>query len=322
MPATVRAGQPPVVDDPIHMVTFARVVEANSFAAAAKRLGVTTSVASKHVAKLEKSLGARLLNRSTRKLSLTEAGSAFYEHCARLIGELEASDQAIADAASELRGQLRVSAPPSMVAIHIASALGEFRRRYPLLELEFDLSNRVVDFSEEGYDMALRVTRQPAPDLLSRSLAPLNVCMVASPGYLRAHGTPTHPQDLSQHECLLFSLDPDPTLWPFDHRSGERRQVRVNGAFRSNVMEPLHKMVLHGLGIAQLPTDMIGEDVRCGRLVHLLPDWRGYDGAQIHAVWPLHRRDSRKVRLFVEFLAEQFGEEPYWDRALREAGAA
>lgn len=302
------------------MVTFARVVEANSFAAAAKRLGVTTSVASKHVAKLEKSLGARLLNRSTRKLSLTEAGGAFYEHCARLIEELEASDQAIADAQSELRGALRISAPPSMVALHIAPALGEFRRRYPKLELEIDLSNRVVDFSEEGYDMALRVTRQPAaPELCSRLLAPLNVRLVAAPEYLRARGTPQHPRELSGHECLLFSLDEDPTQWGFQSPAGESLSVPVQGAFRSNVMEPLYKMVLHGLGIAQLPTYMIGEDVRRGRLVHLLRDWHGYEGAQIYAVWPRHRRDSRKVRLFVEFLAEQFGDEPYWDRALREA---
>lgn len=301
------------------MVTFARVVEAHSFAAAAKRLGVTTSVASKHVAKLEKSLGARLLHRSTRKLSLTEAGSALYEHCARLIEELEASDQAIADAQSELRGALRLSAPPSMVSMHIAPALGEFRRRHPNLELEIDLSNRVIDFSEEGFDMALRVTRQPAPpELCSRLLAPLNVRLVAAPEYLRAHRTPQHPSELSEHECLLFSLDEDPTQWGFRSPAGERLNVAVNGAFRSNVMEPLHKMVLHGLGIAQLPTYMIGEDVRRGRLVHLLPDWRGYEGAQIFAVWPQHRRDSRKVRLFVEFLAEQFGEDPYWDRALRE----
>lgn len=310
-----------VLDDPIHMVTFARVVEASSFAAAARRLGVTTSVASKHIAKLEKSLGARLLNRSTRKLSLTEAGSAFYEHCARLIEELEASDQAIAEAQSELRGALRISAPPSMVALHIAPALGEFRRRYPKLELEIDLSNRVVDFSDEGFDMALRVTRQPdAPGLCSRLLAPLSVRLVAAPAYLRERAAPQHPRDLSAHECLLFSLDDDPTQWRFRSPTDEMLNVPVKGAFRSNVMEPLHKMVLHGLGIAQLPTYMIGEDVHHGRLVHLLRDWRGYEGAQIYAVWPLHRRESRKVRLFVEFLAEQFGEEPYWDRALRETG--
>lgn len=310
------------MDDPIHMVTFARVVEANSFAAAAKRLGVTTSVASKHVAKLEKSLGARLLNRSTRKLSLTEAGSAFYAHCERLISELEAAEQALAETASELRGQLRVSAPPSMVAIHIAPALAEFRRRYPQLELEFDLSNRVIDFSEEGYDLALRVTRQPAPDLISRALAPLNIVVVASPEYLRRHGTPREPAELAQHECLLFSLEPEPTLWDFHKADGTRVSVAMRGAFRSNVMEPLHKMALHGLGIAELPSYMVGEDVHRGRLVRLLPEWNSYAGAHIYAVWPTHRRDSRKVRLFVEFLAEQFGEEPYWDRAMRHEDAA
>lgn len=310
------------MDDPVHMVTFARVVEANSFALAAKRLGVTTSVASKHIAKLEQSLGARLLNRSTRKLSLTEAGETFYTHCVRLIEALEAAEQAIAQTQAELRGALKVSAPPSMVAMHIAPTLAEFRRRHPHLELEFDLSNRVIDFAEEGYDMALRVTRQPSADLVSRPLAPLNICVVAAPEYLRAHGTPQQPADLATHECLLFSLDDQPTEWDFRNGVGRGERVRVRGAFRSNVMEPLHKMALHGLGIAQLPSYMIGEDVRRGRLVQLLRGWNGYAGAAIHAVWPPHRRDSRKVRLFVDFLAEQFGEEPYWDRALRHSDAA
>lgn len=305
------------------MVTFARVVEANSFAIAARRLGVSTSVASKHVAKLEKSLGARLLQRSTRKLSLTEAGEAFYAHCARVIEELEASEQAIAQTQAEVRGTLRVSIPPSMMALHIAPTIAELRRRYPLLELEFDLTNRVVDFSEEGFDLALRVTRRPAPDLMARRLAMLNPCIVAAPDYLREHGVPRAPADLARHECLLFSLDTDPNVWELRPPDGGNIEaVRVRGAFRSNVMEPLHKMALHGLGIAQLPSYMIGEDVKRGRLVHLLRGWNGYDGGALFAVWPPHRRDSRKVHLFVDFLLEQFGEEPYWDRALRLHAAA
>lgn len=276
-------------------------------------------MASKHVAKLEQSLGARLLNRSTRKLSLTEAGEAFYEHCARLIGELEAAGQSLARIETELRGSLRVSAPPSMVAMHIAPALAEFRRRHPQLELEFDLGNRVIDFSEEGYDMALRVTRQPSPDLLSRALAPLRMCVVASPEYLRERGLPSQPGQLDGHECLLFSLEADPTQWTFEDGDGRALSVKVRGAFRSNVMEPLHKMALHGLGVAQLPSFMVGEDVKRGRLVHLFAQWSIYRGAAIYAVWPPHRRDSRKVRLFVEFLVERFGEEEtYWDRALRQ----
>lgn len=307
------------MDDPIHMVTFARVVEANSFAAAARRLGVSTSVASKHVAKLERSLGARLLNRSTRKLSLTEAGETFYEHCARLIGELEAAEQSLAGVEADVRGALRVSAPPSMVAMHIAPALAEFRRRHPRLELEFDLGNRVIDFSEEGYDMALRVTRQPSPDLLWRALAPLNMCVVAAPTYLRERGVPAQPGQLDGHECLLFSLDADPTEWMFEDGDGRAVRVKVRGAFRSNVMEPLHKMALHGLGVARLPSFMVGEDVKRGRLVNLFDQWSLYRGASIYAVWPPHRRESRKVRLFVEFLVERFGEqEAYWDRALRQ----
>lgn len=305
------------MDDPTHMVTFARVVEASGFAEGARRLGLSTSVASKHVAKLEQSLGARLLNRSTRTLSLTEAGQAFYAHCMRLVEELDAAEQSIANLSADPQGLLRVSAPPSITSLHVAPALAEFRRRYPRLDLEFDLSGRVVDFSEEGYDLALRVTTAPGAGLRGRPLAPLKIGVVAAPAYLRQRGTPQQPEALSQHECLLLSLDSDPNRWALESQ-GRRVEVSVQGALRCNVMEPLHRMALQGLGVARLPSFMTGQDVRDGRLVHLLRGWRQAHDARLWAVWPAPRDAVPKVRLFVNFLAEQFGEEPYWDRALRE----
>lgn len=310
------------MDDPDqlvdYMLTFARVVEANSFGAAARRLGLTASVASKHVAKLEQGLGARLLNRSTRKLSLTEAGSALYTHCQRMVEHLEASDLALAETQAEPSGALRVSGPPSMVAMHVAPLLAEFRRRYPRIELELDLSNRVVDLVEEGFDLALRVTREPASGLDWRALAPLDIGIFAAPPYLRRHAPPLHPDDLVRHECLLFSIDGETEDWVLTN--GEQTQeVRVHGSFRSNVMEPLRAMALHGLGVVRLPHFMVGEDVAQGRLIPLLRDWHSFDGSHIYAVWPAHRRDSRKRRLFVDLLAEHFGlDEPYWERQLRE----
>lgn len=305
------------MDDPTHMVTFARVVEAKGFAEGARRLGLSTSVASKHVAKLEQSLGARLLNRSTRKLSLTEAGQAFYAHCVRLVEELEAAEQSIANLGVDPQGLLRVSAPPSITALHIAPALTEFRRRYPRLDLEFDLSGRVVDFSEEGYDLALRIGTSPGAGLNGRPLAPLKIGVVAAPTYLQQRGTPQQPEELSSHECLLLSLEADPTRWTLESMA-RRVAVDVQGALRCNVMEPLHQMALHGLGVARLPSFMTGQDVREGRLVHLLRGWRQAHDARLWAVWPARRDTLPKVRLFVDFLAAQFGEEPYWDRAQRE----
>lgn len=304
-----------------HMLTFARVVEANSFGAGARRLGLTTSVASKHVAKLEKSLGARLLNRSTRKLSLTEAGSTFYAYCTRLVDEIEAAQEAIADLQIEPSGSLRISGPPSMVAMHVAPLLGEFRRRFPLVELELDLTNRVVDLAEEGFDLALRVTREPASSLLSRRLTPIRMGTFAAPEYLRRHGTPQQPQDLADHECLLFSIDGETEDWLLK-RDGQTQHVRVRGNFRSNVMEPLHAMARHAIGIVRLPNYMVGEDVARGHLVPLLRDWASFDGTHIFAVWPAARRNSRKLHLFVDLLVEHFGEEPYWDRQMRAAAPA
>lgn len=307
------------MDDATHMLTFASVVDAKGFAAAGKRLGLSASVVSKHVAKLEKSLGARLLNRSTRKLSLTEAGENVYEHCARLAAQLEAAEQSVAAVDTVLRGQLRVSAPPSMMAMHIAPVLGQFRQLHLNLELEFDLSNAVVDFSEAGFDMALRVTRQPASELISRLLAPLNTCVVAAPSYLEKYGRPETPAELSDHECLLFSPEPDGQNWVFNGGDEQRINVPVKGSFLSNVMEPMQKMAVHGMGVARLPSFMIWDDIHSGRLVQLLPDYSSFQGMNIFAVWPQHRRDSAKVREFVAFLRAHFGEEPYWDRALRGA---
>lgn len=313
------------MDDPDqlvgYMLTFARVVEANSFGAAARRLGLSASVATKHVAKLEQGLGARLLNRNTRTLSLTEAGSALYAHCQRMIEHLESSDVALAETQAEVRGSLRISGPPSMVAMHVAPLLAQFRRRHPLIELELDLSNRIVDLAEEGYDLALRVTRDPAPGLHWRALAPLHVGTFASPDYLRRHAPPQDPDDLSAHECLLFSIDGQTEDWVLA-RGDQRRSVHVHGSFRSNVMEPLRAMALHGLGVVRLPHFIVGADVAAGQLVPLLRDWHSFDGTHIYAVWPAHRRDSRKRQLFVDLLAEHFGiDEPYWERQLREGAA-
>ena len=313
---------PTTMDDVTHMVTFARVVEARGFAAAAKRLGVSASVASKHVDKLERSLGARLLNRSTRKLSLTEAGANLYPHCARLAQTLDAAELAVAETSGELNGVLRVSAPPSMMALHIVPILGAFRKDNPRLELEFDLGNHVVDFSDTKFDLALRVTHQPSPELHSRPLAPLRIRTVASPSYLKRHGTPAHPDELAQHECLLFSLDPDPYNWTFHTAEGTTCTVPVTGHLRSNVMEPLRQMALHGQGIARLPSFMVGQDINCGELLALLEGWHSFEDTHIFAVWPRQRDESRKVSVFVDFLAKHFGDPPYWEQPIEPGGPA
>lgn len=297
------------MDDPIHLLTFARVVEARSFARGAQRLGLTASVASKHVAKLEHSLGARLLNRSTRRLSLTEAGAACYAHCARLCEQLEAAEQALAATREQPEGLLRISAPPALISLHVAPALAAFRERYPKLDLEFDLSGRVVDFEVEDYDLALRVTEAPAADLQACVLAPLRIGLVAAPDYLRRRGTPRVPEDLAGHDGLLSSLDPDPDVWELVSDARQAR-VPVHGALRCDVFEPLHRMALQGLGIGRLPTFMTRTDVREQRLRVVLPEWRQATRARLWAVWPQRRHGNRRVQVFVDFLQARFEREP------------
>lgn len=299
-----------------HMVTFARVVQAGSFAGAARRLGVATSVTSKHVAKLEKKLGARLLNRSTRQLSLTEVGAAYYGHCSRILEEIDNSTQVIEQLQARPRGLLRVTAPPSLVTQHLVPMLAEFRQRYPEVDLEFDVSNRVADLAQEGFDLALRVTRNPAPNFIARKLARLRVVLCAAPAYLKARGTPRQLADLGMHDCLVFSLaDPEP-VWHF--RSGEQTvTVPIRAAFRANAVDPLYQLALGGMGIAQLPSFVVGDDIRQQRLVQLLPGYAPESESDLYAVYLPHRYVAPKLRAFVEFLVERIGPEPYWDAALQ-----
>lgn len=299
-----------------HMVTFARVVQAGSFAGAARRLGVATSVTSKHVSKLEKKLGARLLNRSTRRLSLTEAGAAYYEHCARIVEEIDSSEHAIEHLHARPRGLLRVTAPPSLVTQHLIPMLAEFRRRYPEVDLEFDVSNRVVDLAQEGFDLALRVTQAPAQNMIARKLARLRVVLCAAPTYLKSHGTPQQVSDLQQHECLVFSLSDPEAIWRF-RAQGQVLTVPVRAAFRANAVDPLYQLALGGMGIAQLPSFVVGQDIQSGRLVQLLPDYQPDSESDMYAVYLPHRYVAPKLRAFVDFLVEQIGPEPYWDQALR-----
>jgi DNA-binding transcriptional LysR family regulator len=304
-----------------HMVTFAHVVKAGSFAAAARRLGMSTSVTSKHVAKLEKQLGARLLNRSTRRLSLTEVGAAYFEHCARIVEEIESSGRVIEGLQAKPCGLLRVTAPPSFVTLHLIPMLAEFRQRYPDIDLEFDVSNRVIDLALEGFDLALRVTRSPADNMIARKLAHLRVVLCASPAYLKARGEPRHADELAGHDCLLFSLaDPEPQ-WRF-RAQGKVIQVAILAAFRANATDPLHQLALGGMGIAQLPSYMVADDIRHQRLVQLLPEIQPENESDLYAVYLPHRYVAPKLRVFVDFLMERIGPVPYWDTALAKYAAS
>jgi DNA-binding transcriptional LysR family regulator len=294
------------LEDLAYMVTFARVVKAGSFAGAARRLNVTSSVASKHVAKLEQALGVRLLNRTTRKLSLTEAGAAYYEHCARIVEEVDNSKRAIAQLQAAPRGLLKVTAPVTFANTRLGPILREFFTRYPDIQIDLNASNRLVDLAEEGFDVAVRIARTLPPNVVARELRRVRWHLCASPEYLEREGAPEHPANLSRHNCLTFPSPGEAPVWHFA-RGGERVEVPVHGSLQCNLVEALHDLVLSGSGITLLPGYMAGKDIREGKLKPLLADWEIETGSSLYAVYLPTRYLAPKVRVFVDFLVEQFG---------------
>ncbi|RUQ68177.1 LysR family transcriptional regulator [Azospirillum doebereinerae] len=298
------------------MLAFIKVVDTKSFTAAADRLNLSKSVVSRRIGELENRLGARLLNRTTRKLSLTEVGQAYYERCTRILADLEEAEQAVADLHAAPRGRLRVNAPVSFGVMHLAPAVAEFLERYPSIEIDMDLNDRYVDLVDEGYDLAIRIGRLRDSSLIARRLAPARTVLCASPAYLLAHGTPRTPEDLANHRCLIYTNLPTPDVWPFQV-GGETRNVRVSGPLRGNNGDLLREAAIAGIGIVLSPTFLCGDALASGRLLSFLAEHVPSE-ASVNAVYPQNRHLSPKVRVFVDFLVERFGPRPYWDCALLE----
>jgi DNA-binding transcriptional LysR family regulator len=307
------------MEDLAYLMTFARVVKAGSFAGAARRLKVSTSVASKHVAKLEKSLGVRLLNRSTRKLSLTEAGAAYYDHCARIVEEVDNSKRAIAQLQAAPRGLLRVTAPSTFATTRLSAVLPEFFARYPEIQIELNATNRLIDLAEEGFDVAIRIARTLPPNVVARRLRPVRWHLCASPAYLEREGTPAHPSSLTRHNCLAFPTAPQSGIWHFV-RGDERVEVPVHGSLQANAVEAMHDLALAGLGLTLLPGYLAGVDIREKRLVPVLTDWAIESGSELYVVYLPNRYLAPKLRVFVDFLVERFGQEEGSDPKQRKIG--
>jgi DNA-binding transcriptional LysR family regulator len=298
------------------MIAFIRVVESSSFTAAAERLGLSKSVVSRRLTDLENRLGTRLLNRTTRSLSLTPAGQTFFERARAILVDVEEAEQAVAELGRDPRGLLRVNAPMSFGVLHLGPAVAEFMARYPDVELDLELTDRFVDLVEEGWDIAVRIGRLRDSSLIARRLAPCRIVTVCAPAYLERAGRPERPEDLTRHECLLYTTLTNPSVWHY-RVEGDLRSVRLQGRMRVNNGDTILASVRNGLGIAMLPTFMVSQDLLSGRLVTVLDAFEATDSA-VHAVWPHHRHLSPKVRAFVDFLAERFGPVPSWDAALQD----
>lgn len=302
------------------MLAFIKVVDAKGFTAAADRMGLSKSVVSRRIAELEDRLGARLLNRTTRKLSLTEVGQAFYERCARIVADIEEAERAVGDLHGAPRGRLRLNAPVSFGRLHLAPAIVAFVQRYPAIEIDVDLNDRYVDLLEDGYDLAVRIGRLRDSSLVARKLAPCRRALVAAPAYLERAGTPQTPDDLLRHNCLVYTNVPVGEQWQFADGDGGR-SLKVAGAMRSNNGDLTCAAAVAGLGIAVLPTFLCGAALATGDLTAIdLPLADAESG--VYAVYPQNRHLSSKVRAFIDFLAARFSPVPYWDVALTLPNAA
>ena len=285
-----------------YMVTYAHVVRAGSFVGAADKLGLAASVVSKHVAKLEKDLGVRLLNRSTRSLSVTEAGQAFFAHCARIVEEVVQSEQAVAQLQSEPQGHLRITTMTSISSSLLAPMIPGFFARYPKLELEIVASDHIVDITQEGFDLALRITDEPAPHLVARKLATVRFLVCGSPDYFRRCGKPQSLDELQQHVCLNYAGSLT-RQWQFWH-AGERVSVTVNSPLQINNVDALRQVAQDGVGLALLPVYSIAKELETGSLECALPEYRGFGEATLYAVYQQNRYGSPKLKAFVDYVQD------------------
>lgn len=284
------------MDRIVAMQVFCKVVESGSFVMAAERMDLSTSAVSRLVVQLESHLQTRLLNRTTRQISLTDEGRSYYERCVQLLLELEEIEDAMAHTSQALRGQLRLTLPISF-GDYLAPALAQFSQEHPQLKLEVNLSDQQIDLIEEGLDLAIRVGHLGSQNLVARRLGQTQLLICAAPQYLAQHGTPKQPSDLLQHQCLLYGS----TEWPFTLPEGQTQTQPVSGQTNANNGLFLRELAIAGAGITMAPDFLLADAVRDGRLIPILADYPS-PPLPIYAVYPSRRHLAARVRSFVQFL--------------------
>jgi DNA-binding transcriptional LysR family regulator len=290
---------------------FARVVTARSMSMAAREMSLSPAVVSKRMRRLEERLGVRLIQRTTRQLSLTGAGQDFYARIVPILASIEEAEALVASGAAQVRGVLKVTAPTSFGRLHIAPHLSRFLDQHPLVTVELTLSDAFVDIIGEGLDLAVRIAELADTSLVARRLAPNHRVLCATPDYLSRHGEPVSVGDLVHHRLMAHNAD----HWRLESSEGDIT-VRLQGPLRTNSSEVVREALLSGLGIALRSTWDVGPELRSGRLKRILPAYSGGKGVAIHAVYPSRRHMEQKVRVFVDFLAGLYGPVPGWDEGL------
>lgn len=287
------------------MRMYVAVVDGGSFAAAADKLDVSRAMVSKQVQKLEEHLGTRLLNRTTRRLSVTETGREFYERSVQIVSDVEEAQQIAGQMTRTPQGVLRVTIPLSYGQHRLAGIIGDYTQAYPQVHLDISLSDRKVDLVDEGFDLAIRIGAMPQSDLVARKIGGVRSMVCAAPAYLEKHGAPRTPADLATHACLGYTLTGTGTEWRLE---GPDRTVAIpiSGPIRADNGDIIRLAALRGAGIVFQPQFIIGDDVDAGRLVRVLPDWQSVE-LGVYAVYPSRKHLSAKVRTFVDFLVNALG---------------
>jgi DNA-binding transcriptional LysR family regulator len=286
------------------MDIFVRIVDAGSFSAVARDLGTTQPTISKQITALETRLKTRLLNRSTRSLSITESGTTYYERCKRILEDVKAAEGALGRLQSSLTGTLHVNGSIAMGQIFLTPLMLEFQRRYPELTIELTLNDRYIDLVEEGVDVAVRLGRLADSNLVARRLGSTRRVLVATPGYLDKRGIPQAPADLERHNCLLYAYLSTGNEWVFRGPQSDLR-VHAHGNFKANNGHSIREALLAGMGVALMPDWLVHDVMQSGQVVTLLPQFAPAP-LEVNAVYPSGRHVSAKLRTFIDFLQEQF----------------
>ncbi|WP_421863505.1 LysR family transcriptional regulator [Parvibaculum sp.] len=285
---------------------FAKVAETGGFTAAAEVLGLSKSMVSRHVSTLEDQLGVRLLNRTTRRISLTEAGTVVFERAQRIVSEAQEAAEEATCVEGAVRGLLRINAPMTFGIRQLGAVMPEFLARYPELNVDLVLNDRRVDLIEEGFDVSLRISALTDSSLIARQLAPVERYIVGAPSYFEKHGVPKRPADLAGHDFILYTLLARPNQLEMENAQGEKEQTELKGRFLCNNADAMLDMMLAGTGLTFSPDFIAHEYLKSGALVRVLQDW-AVPALTLHAIYPHSRHLAAKVRAFVDFTVEKFG---------------
>ena len=299
------------MDRLMSMRVFSAVAKNRSFSVAAKKLSISKAMVSKHIKSLENSLSVRLFNRTTRKLNLTDAGSSYYEKVNIILSEIDETESAISQLNSEPKGKLKVMAQPSFGAFHLSRALSLYLKKYTEVTVNLELSHRVPDLVEENIDLAFHVGELNDSMYVSRRIASARRVICASPEYIKKIGMPKKPEDLLNHNCLIYMPRNDMGKWEFLDK-GKRKKIKVTGDIQCNSGDALRVASIQSRGITQLPTYMVGLDIQAGRLQALLEDFEP-EKQPIYAIYNHRKYISAKIKTFIDFIYDLYQPEPYWN---------